>query len=109
MDDLTCPKCGNPWRSFERSGIVVDQCTGCRGVFLDRGELERLVESEAGYAEGRELARAEELGFGEPYRERYPPRYVREYDDDHDERHPFARGRRRHRERGGFLEDLFGD
>jgi hypothetical protein len=109
MDALTCPKCGNPWRSFERSGIVVDQCTGCRGVFLDRGELERLVESEAGYAEGRSLARADELGFGEPYRERYPPRSSRGRDwDDDDDHSPFGRGRRRHRERDGFLEDLFG-
>jgi hypothetical protein len=107
MDALICPKCGNPWRSFERSGIVVDQCTGCRGVFLDRGELERLVASEGRYAEGRELARAEELGFGDRYRERYPPAHRREYDDD-DEHGPFGRGRRRHRERGGFLEDLFG-
>ncbi len=106
MDALTCPKCGNPWRSFERSGIVIDQCTGCRGVFLDRGELERLVESEASHAEGRAFGRAEELGFGERYREHYPPR--RERDGDDDERSPFGRGRRRHRERDGFLEDLFG-
>ncbi len=107
MDALTCPKCGNPWRSFERSGIVVDQCTGCRGVFLDRGELERLVESEASHAEGRAFGRAEELGFGERYREHYPPRRERDWDDD-DERSPFGRGRRRHRERDGFLGDLFG-
>ncbi|HEX2085945.1 MAG TPA: zf-TFIIB domain-containing protein, partial [Solirubrobacteraceae bacterium] len=26
-----------------------DQCTGCRGVFLDRGELERLVDAESAY------------------------------------------------------------
>ena len=46
MDRLTCPKCGSPWRSFERSGITIDQCTGCRGVFLAPGELEHLVSSE---------------------------------------------------------------
>ena len=38
-------------RSFERSGLTVDQCTGCRGVFLDRGELERLVDAESAYYE----------------------------------------------------------
>ena len=33
-------------RSYERSGITVDQCAECRGIFLDRGELERLVDAE---------------------------------------------------------------
>jgi uncharacterized protein len=47
--DLTCPKCESPMRSYERSGIVIDQCSGCRGVFLDRGELERLVDGESAY------------------------------------------------------------
>jgi Zn-finger nucleic acid-binding protein len=46
---LTCPKCGADMRSYERNGVVVDQCTECRGVFLDRGELERLVEAEGSY------------------------------------------------------------
>ena len=33
--ELTCPKCQSPMRSYERNGVTVDQCTGCRGVFLD--------------------------------------------------------------------------
>jgi Zn-finger nucleic acid-binding protein len=53
-NNLTCPKCQGPMRSYERSGIVVDQCTGCRGVFLDRGELERLVDAEGAYYGGSE-------------------------------------------------------
>jgi Zn-finger nucleic acid-binding protein len=43
---LICPKCGGEMRSYERNGVVVDQCTECRGIFLDRGELERLVDAE---------------------------------------------------------------
>ena len=46
---LICPKCGGEMRSYERNGVVVDQCTGCRGLFLDRGELERLVDAESSY------------------------------------------------------------
>jgi Zn-finger nucleic acid-binding protein len=52
---LICPKCGGEMRSYERNGVVVDQCTECRGIFLDRGELERLVD-----AEGRHYADAGE-------------------------------------------------
>ena len=44
---MTCPKCEAEMRSYERNGIMIDQCTGCRGVFLDRGELEHLLDAEA--------------------------------------------------------------
>ena len=40
--DMTCPKCSGPMRTYERNGVHVDQCADCRGIFLDRGELERL-------------------------------------------------------------------
>lgn len=51
MPELVCPKCQSPMQSYERNGLTVDQCTGCRGIFLDRGELERLVEAEGAYYE----------------------------------------------------------
>ncbi len=43
---LVCPKCTGEMRSYERNGVLVDRCTECRGIFLDRGELERLVDVE---------------------------------------------------------------
>ena len=87
MPDLTCPKCESPMRSYERSGITVDQCTGCRGVFLDRGELERLVDAEGAYYEGAG-------GSGDaPRRDRDDERRHR---DDDDRRH---RGDDEHRHR----------
>ena len=46
MSTLTCPKCGSDMRSYERNQVHVDQCTGCGGLFLDRGELEALVAAE---------------------------------------------------------------
>jgi Zn-finger nucleic acid-binding protein len=58
---LTCPKCGSEMRSYERNGVLVDQCTGCKGIFLDRGELERLTEAENTFYE-RERPREHEGG-----------------------------------------------
>lgn len=46
---LTCPKCEGEMRSYERNGIVIDQCRECRGVFLDRGELERMIDAEGAF------------------------------------------------------------
>ena len=48
---LSCPKCGSEMHSYERSGVTVDQCTGCRGLFLDRGELEHLIDAENSHYE----------------------------------------------------------
>jgi Zn-finger nucleic acid-binding protein len=45
---LTCPKCAGEMVTYERSGIHLDQCRECRGFFLDRGELEKLVDAEGG-------------------------------------------------------------
>jgi Zn-finger nucleic acid-binding protein len=44
--DLVCPKCQGTMRTYERNGVHVDQCSECRGIFLDRGELERLIDAE---------------------------------------------------------------
>lgn len=46
MSTLTCPKCASEMRNYERNQVHVDQCTGCGGLFLDRGELEALVNAE---------------------------------------------------------------
>jgi len=50
--ELTCPKCGGSMRTYERNGITIDQCTSCHGIFLDRGELERLISAESSYLGG---------------------------------------------------------
>jgi Zn-finger nucleic acid-binding protein len=50
--DLMCPKCQERMRPYERNGVTVDQCTSCRGLFLDRGELERLVDAENNWHNG---------------------------------------------------------
>jgi len=55
---LSCPKCGSEMRSYERNGVTVDQCGGCRGIFLDRGELEHLIDAENSHYE-REQPRSE--------------------------------------------------
>ncbi|BDP99857.1 zf-TFIIB domain-containing protein [Aquiluna sp. KACHI24] len=47
--ELICPKCGAGMRTYEINGIHIDQCTSCRGVFLDRGELEHLIDAEQAF------------------------------------------------------------
>jgi uncharacterized protein len=47
---LTCPKCGAGMRQYERNGVTVDQCSECRGLFLDRGELEHLLDAEKAWS-----------------------------------------------------------
>jgi uncharacterized protein len=40
---MICPACGAEMQTVVRQAIEIERCTSCRGVFLDRGELEKLV------------------------------------------------------------------
>nr|WP_075353424.1 zf-TFIIB domain-containing protein [Desulfovibrio sp. DV] len=41
---MQCPKCAIPLHMAERCGIEIDYCPQCRGVWLDRGELDKIIE-----------------------------------------------------------------
>jgi Zn-finger nucleic acid-binding protein len=43
---MTCPSCGGELVELERSDVRIDACRQCRGVWLDRGELDRIIERE---------------------------------------------------------------
>ena len=60
--DLTCPKCQGTMRNYERNGVHVDQCADCRGIFLDRGELEQLMDAEQTWHSGTRNPGAESEG-----------------------------------------------
>ncbi len=74
---LICPKCHGQMRTYERNGVLVDQCEECRGIFLDRGELERLLDGESG---------SRPHDHGRDHDEHH-------WDDEHDDRHGKRRGR----------------
>lgn len=46
MPEKPCPNCDTPLTELDRSGILIDACRSCRGVWLDRGELDKLLEKE---------------------------------------------------------------
>ena len=50
---MKCPICDIDMRIAEREGVEIDYCPQCRGVWLDRGELEKLI------------AQVESAGYGE--------------------------------------------
>lgn len=41
---MKCPTCNVSLVMTERSGIEIDYCPECRGVWLDRGELDKIIE-----------------------------------------------------------------
>ncbi|WP_448569161.1 TFIIB-type zinc ribbon-containing protein [Thermus sp.] len=71
MPLLLCPNCGVGMREVERRGVVLDICPQCGGVWLDKGELEKLLsearEVERRYEEEREDHYRKE---GKPYKKK---------------------------------------
>lgn len=45
---MRCPKCGEPLKERSFQKILIDQCTGCGGIWLDAGELEEVAAREKG-------------------------------------------------------------
>ncbi len=41
---MKCPKCGMDLQTLKRGDVEIDTCFNCHGVFLDAGELERLMQ-----------------------------------------------------------------
>jgi hypothetical protein len=53
---------------YDRTRIIVEQCEECRGIFLDYGELERLIDAEGGGWSGRVVAPSDEPRDAKPTR-----------------------------------------
>jgi Zn-finger nucleic acid-binding protein len=100
---MNCPRCESPvLAEIDRDGVMIDQCPDCRGVWLDRGELEKLVNKAV-----REIEEAE--GRHEPARP--APRDEPRRDERYDDRRYEDRSRQKPRKKKSWfegIEDLFG-
>ncbi|MDX3003993.1 zf-TFIIB domain-containing protein [Kribbella solani] len=109
MESLTCPKCRGLMRTYERSGVTVDQCGDCRGIFLDRGELEHLVDAELRHNAPKQHddRRGDDRRYGE--RRGDDRRYDdRKYDDRKYDNHGYGNQQYQQKKRKkSFLDDLF--
>jgi len=50
---MRCPKCGEPLKERSFQKVLIDQCTGCNGIWLDAGELEQVAEKDEGSRLGK--------------------------------------------------------
>jgi Zn-finger nucleic acid-binding protein len=89
---MYCPVCPEITLVMtDRQGIEVDYCPQCRGVWLDRGELDKLIERSALAIGGSSRTNQQRDRKSDDDREH------RDYDDDY----------RRKKKRRGFLDELF--
>ena len=95
MPLLMCPNDNSAMQEIDRNGVRIDVCPECRGVWLDRGELEKLMSLTSAAAE----------------RESLPPRREeRSYDRDHDRDRSYDRDddyRRKKKKKRFELFDFF--
>jgi uncharacterized protein len=89
MSAITCPVCQGAFREVLREGILIDVCSQCRGVWLDRGELEKLL----GLAQGHAPMPSSPPQYQQPPQHQAPPPQYQQpqyqkpykYDDDDDD------------------------
>lgn len=94
---MNCPVCQVPLQITDRQGVEIDYCPQCRGVWLDRGELDKII------------ARSEEYPpTTSPKMTRTPPPpqtgWSGRRDEDDEDDDDYRRGQRKKR---GFFGELF--
>ncbi|WP_292289728.1 zf-TFIIB domain-containing protein [Marivita sp.] len=92
---MKCPIDGTELVIAERSGVEIDYCPQCRGVWLDRGELDKIIDRSADFTPAPSPP------------QHALPRDPDEYGDQRGQRGYPGQGGYRKKKRGGFLEDLF--
>ena len=118
---MKCPTDSATLVMSERSGVEIDYCPECRGVWLDRGELDKIIaraEKELAAAAPTQAASAAPVVVAVPQQQQYPdartraPQYGdrnddrdRGYDRDRDRDH---RDGYRPKKKESWLGDLFG-
>lgn len=81
---MKCPNCNETLLMTERSGVEIDYCPACRGVWLDKGELDKMLE----YAERKYSSAKPEQHEADSYRtdeRRYDDSY--KHQGDHYKKH----------------------
>ncbi len=108
---MTCPKCHGLLRTVDKQGVRLEQCENCRGIFLDHGELEQILQAEQRYYGGASPYLPSSGGHrGHPDSPRSYRDSPRPYQGEHRGHYPDSprpHGHHGHR-RGSFLGDLFG-
>ena len=92
---MNCPVCNNVQLVMsERQGIEIDYCPQCRGIWLDRGELDKIIERSA----------------AEVPSSRYPEQQYKDHHESNYEKHDKHKDKHygdHHGKKRGFLSDLF--
>ena len=102
---MRCPVDNETLVMADRGGVEIDYCPKCRGVWLDRGELDKIIERAGTAATPAATPQAVQPVHLQPPRQ-VPDPYDRgrdRRDDDDDD----YRGGHRRKKREGFLGELF--
>ena len=108
MPLLLCPNCNSSMQAVNRSGVELDMCPQCRGVWLDRGELEKILAgAREGETEQRQARDHFEREVGDFHRD--PDAWKRSHPyDDREKRYRYEQEQYRHKKKKGFdLFDIF--
>ena len=105
---MPCPVCKVALVMSDRQGVEIDYCPQCRGVWLDRGELDKIIERSEAQETGPASAAAPQAPA--PGVQRVPDAYAAGpayYGDDDGRRRQGHHGHGHPRRRKSFFEELF--
>jgi len=93
---MKCPIDGSDLVMTERQGIEIDYCPKCRGVWLDRGELDKIIERSASAPQQAQPS------FAPPQHQPTPSHHYPQHQQHYDHKHDYKRHKRK-----SFLGEIF--
>ena len=93
---MKCPSCNETLLITDKQGVEIDYCPQCRGIWLDRGELEKIIDRSAEHYSKKENYESDSRKYG-----------YGEYSKDHDKHHSHDRNHPHGRKKKSFLDDFF--
>lgn len=103
---LVCPSCRIDLVMSERHGIEIDYCPKCRGVWLDRGELDKIIEKNRAHEAAPAAQPVAQPGWSQPQPYPAQPHAPQHYQQPYPPQQG-GWGHKRGKRRDSFLEMLF--
>ncbi|OOG17930.1 hypothetical protein BWD42_11570 [Sphingobacterium sp. CZ-UAM] len=100
---MKCPNCNETLLMTERHRIEIDYCPNCRGIWLDKGELDKLLEQASNNIDSSQPQHKDVSDFNKYERENYQSKQHYRDSDGYTDNHKYPHGRKKK----SFLSDLF--
>jgi hypothetical protein len=101
---MICPRCSTNLLISNTKGVEIDYCPNCKGVWLDRGELDKIIERSNAYESAYYQRNSNYKQHDNHHDRKFDSHHEGHHDENHNGQHGYEYPQKRKK---GFLGELF--